>query len=65
MRVLLLFDNAMNVELFVDSLAVDGREVVIVGDVAGLTAREKTGTCGSTSELFGGALFSEPGRERR
>jgi DNA-binding response OmpR family regulator len=39
MRVLLVDDNAMNVELFVDSLAADGHEVVVERD--GIAGRDR------------------------
>ena len=39
MRVLLVDDNAMNVELFVDSLAADGHEVTVERD--GLSGRDR------------------------
>ncbi|MDE3111569.1 MAG: response regulator [Chloroflexota bacterium] len=39
MRVLLVDDNPMNVELFVDSLAADGHEVAVERD--GLAGRER------------------------
>jgi CheY-like chemotaxis protein len=39
LRVLLVDDNAMNVELFVDSLAADGHEVVVERD--GVAGRDR------------------------